>query len=130
MDRAAWLQEDKTRLMRFEDAYEGWQNKRLIQEQAAQLLGVCARSFRRYIDRYEEACLEGLRDKRISEVSSRKASVDEVLRLEALYKERYDVWSVKHFFERYQDEHRGGRSYTWVKSRLQESGLTPSSLSI
>ena len=27
--------------MRFEDAYEGWQNKRLTQEQAAQLLGAC-----------------------------------------------------------------------------------------
>ena len=37
--------------MRFEDAYEGWQDKRLTQEQAAQLLGVCERSFRRYIDR-------------------------------------------------------------------------------
>ena len=45
--------------------------------------------------------------------------------LEALYKERYDGWSVKHFFERYQDQHQGQRSYTWVKSRLQESGLTP-----
>ena len=44
--------------------------------------------------------------------------------LEALYKERYDGWSVKHFFERYQDQHRGQRSYTWVKSRLQKSGLT------
>ena len=48
-----------------------------------------------------------------------------MLRLEALYQERYDGWSVKHFFERYQDEHRGERSYTWVKSRLQERGLTP-----
>ena len=71
--------------MRFQHACEGWQNKRLTQEQAAQLLGVCARSFRRYIDRYEEAGLEGLRDKRISEVSRRKAPVDEVLRLEAVY---------------------------------------------
>ena len=69
--------------MRFEDAYESWQDKRLTQEQAAQLLGVCERSFRRYIDRYEEAGLEGLMDKRISEVSSRKAPVDEVLRLPA-----------------------------------------------
>ena len=32
---------------------------------------------------------------------------------------------MKHFFERYQDQHQGQRSYTWVKSRLQESGLTP-----
>lgn len=111
--------------MRFEEAYDGWQEKRLTQEQAAQLLGLCERSFRRYIDRYEEAGLEGLMDKRISQVSSRKAPVDEVLRLEALYKERYDGWTVKHFHERYQDEHKGQRSYTWVKSRLQARGLAP-----
>lgn len=111
--------------MRFEDAYDGWQSGRLTQEQAAQLLGLCDRSFRRYINRYEEAGLEGLMDKRISEVSARKAPVDEVLRLEALYRERYDGWTVKHFFERYQDEHRGGRSYSWVKSRLQEADLVP-----
>jgi len=89
----------------------------LTQEQAAQVLGLCVRSFRRYIDRYEEAGLEGLMDRRISEVSSRKAPVDEVLRMEALYRERYDGWSVKHFFERYQDEHKGQRSYSSVKSR-------------
>ncbi len=113
--------------MRFEEAYDGWQNKRLTQEQAAQLLGLCERSFRRYINRYEEAGLEGLMDKRINQVSSRKAPVDEVLRLEMLYKERYDGWTVKHFYERYQGEHKGQRSYTWVKSRLQASGLTPKS---
>ena len=27
--------------MRFEDAYEGWTEKRLTQEEAAQLLGAC-----------------------------------------------------------------------------------------
>tara|TARA_B100000282_G_scaffold266948_2_gene218938 strand:- start:561 stop:806 length:246 start_codon:yes stop_codon:yes gene_type:complete len=53
--------------MRFEDAYDGWQSGRLTQEQAAQLLGLCDRSFRRYINRYAEAGLEGLMDKRISE---------------------------------------------------------------
>lgn len=111
--------------MRFDDAYEGWHSGRLTQEQAAQLLGVCDRSFRRYINRYEEAGFDGLMDKRISEVSARKAPVDEVLRLQALYRERYDGWTVKHFFERYQDEHRGSRSYSWVKSRLQESDLVP-----
>ena len=43
-----WLQE--TRLMRFEQAYEGWTEKRLTQEEAARLLGVCPRTFRRTID--------------------------------------------------------------------------------
>ena len=45
------------------------------------LLGVCARTFRRYVDRYEEAGLDGLRDQRLSQVSYRRAPVDEVLRL-------------------------------------------------
>jgi hypothetical protein len=37
-----------------------------------------------------------------------------MVRLEALYKERYDGWNVQHFFERYQEQHTGTRSYTWV----------------
>jgi len=109
--------------MRWDEAYNGWQDKRLTQEEAAQLLGVCDRTFRRHIDRYEEEGLDGLLDKRMSQVSQQSAPVDEVLRLEALYKERYDSWNVKHFFERYQDEHKGTRSYTWVKNRLQAADL-------
>jgi hypothetical protein len=34
--------------------YEGWQARRLTQEEAARLLGVCERTFRRYIDRYKD----------------------------------------------------------------------------
>lgn len=109
--------------MRFEEAYTSWQDKRLTQEEAARLLGVCERSFRRYIDRYEEAGLEGLIDRRMNEVSHRRAPVDEVMQLEALYKGRYDGWNVKHFHERYQQAHDGQRGYTWVKSRLQDKGL-------
>jgi hypothetical protein len=46
-----------------------------------------------------------------------------VLSLEALYRERYDGWTVKHFYERYRDEHQGERGYTWVKQRLQTAQL-------
>lgn len=45
MRRTQLLQE--LRKMRFEEAYWGWQEKRLDQEEAACLLGVCARTFRR-----------------------------------------------------------------------------------
>ncbi|RLA55475.1 MAG: hypothetical protein DRQ98_05105 [Gammaproteobacteria bacterium] len=79
MRQTEWLQE--TRLMRFEEAYGGWTESRLTQEEAALLLGVCARTFRRYIDRYEEEGLDGLIDKRLSQVSHRRAPVDEVMRL-------------------------------------------------
>jgi transposase len=121
MNRTQLLQE--IRMMRFEEAYTSWQEKRLTQEEAARLLGVCERTFRRHIDRFEEAGLEGLIDRRIEEVSHRKAPVDEVVRLEALYKETYSSWNIKHFYERYQNHHQGQRSYTWVKTRLQAAGL-------
>ncbi len=123
MSRTKWLQE--TRQMRFEEVYEKWAVKRLTQEEAAQLLGICDRTFRRYIDRYEDEGLEGLLDKRLNEVSHRKAPVDEVVRLEALYKERYDSWNVQHFYGRYRRDHQGERSYTWVKSHLQSAELVP-----
>ena len=58
MRRTELLQE--VRKMRFEEAYGGWQERRLTQEEAARLLGVCERTFRRYVDRYEEEGLDGL----------------------------------------------------------------------
>ena len=56
--------------MRFEEAYEAWTESRLTQE-AAELLGVCVRTFRRYIDRYGDDGLDGLIDKRLAQVSHR-----------------------------------------------------------
>lgn len=109
--------------MRFEEAYTGWRGRRLTQEEAARLLGVHERTFRRYIDRYDDEGLDGLVDKRLSQVSHRRAPVDEVLRLEALYRERYEGWNVKHFYSFYRRRHGGDRSYTWVKNRLQSAGL-------
>jgi transposase len=109
--------------MRFMEAFDGWQDHRLTQQEAARLLGVHERTFRRYINRYEEEGLAGLADKRMSQVSHRRAPVDEVVRLEAVYRERYDGWNVKHFFRFYQTRHGGERSYTWVKNQLQAAGL-------
>lgn len=109
--------------MRFEEAYTSWQEKRLSQTGAAQLLGVCERTFRRYINRYEEDGLDGLLDKRLDQVSHLRAPVDEVLRLETLYRETYDGWNIKHFHERYRSHHQGERSYTWVKKTLQTNGV-------
>ena len=47
------------RKMRFEEAYEAWNQGRLTQAEAAQLLGMCERSFRRYLGRYEAEGLDG-----------------------------------------------------------------------
>lgn len=108
--------------MRFEEAYEGWNGGRLTQGEAAQLLCVCERSFRRYVARFEAEGLEGLIDLRLTQASNRRAPVDEVLALTDLYRNRHRGWNVRHFHSWYRRDG-GGRSYTWVKKRLQEAGL-------
>ena len=109
--------------MRFQEAYEGWQDKRLSQEDGGQLLGVSGRTFRRQINRYETDGMQGLIDLRMSQVSRRRAPVDEVLGVQRLYRSSYSSWNVKHFHTWYARDHGGTRSYTWVKNVLQEANL-------
>ena len=120
MKRTELLQE--IRRMRFEELYGGWQKGRLSQEEAAQILGVCDRTFRRQICRYEENGLEGLNDRRLTQASHRRAPVDEVIALGERYRKSYRGWNVKHFYSWYSRDG-GKRSYTWVKNTLQRQGL-------
>ena len=120
MRRTELLQE--IRKMRFEEAYGDWTEGRLNQEEAARLVGVCVRTFRRYMGRYEEGGLEGLLDKRLIQASFRRAPVDEVFAVSDLYRRRHRGWNVKHFYGWYQRDG-GQRSYTWVKNTLQMAGL-------
>ena len=112
------------RKMRFEEAYEGWNAGRLTQAEAARILGVCERSFRRYMGRYEAEGLDGLIDRRLEQASNRLAPVDEVMALTDEYRRRYTGWNVKHFHSWYRRTG-GTRSYTRVKKRLQEAELVP-----
>ena len=120
MKRTEILQE--IRRMRFEEAYGGWQKGRLSQEEAAEILGVCSRTFRRQINRYKENGLVGLDDKRLTQASHRRAPVDEVMALGVRYKGSYRGWNVKHFYFWYVRED-GKRSYMWVKNILQGQGF-------
>jgi len=74
------------------------------------------------MNRYEEEGLEGLMDKRLSQLSYRRAPVDEVMRVNEKYRRDHEGWNAKHFYAWYRRDG-GHRSYTWVKSRLQEAGL-------
>ena len=124
MRRTEFLQE--TKKMRFEEAYRGWGSGRLSQEEAARLLGVCARTFRRYVCRYDEGGIEGLRDRRLDKPSSRRAPVDEVMEVTSRYESKYSGWSVKHFYAWYKRDG-GQRSYNWVRGRLQDADLVKKS---
>ena len=104
--------------MRFEEAYTGWGERRLTQVQAAQLLGFCTRTFRRHIHPYEDEGLDGLLDKRMSQISHRRAPVDEVLRMVDRYRRRHEGWSVKHYYAWYRRD--GGQ-------RQLQLGADPSS---
>ena len=86
MERTELLQ---ARKMRFEETYESWQRGGLTQEEVAMLLGVCDRTFRRYLLRYEDNGMEGLTDQRLGQVSHRSAPVDEVVCLGDIYRCRY-----------------------------------------
>lgn len=120
MRRTELLQE--IRKMRFGEAYQGWEDGRLTQAEAASLLGVCERTFRRYLGRYREDGLDGLIDRRLEQISHRRAPVDEVMQVAEHYRARHMGWNAKHFYAWYRKDG-GGRSYSGVKSRLQEAGL-------
>ena len=122
MRRTEMLQE--IRRMRFEEVYFGWNERVLSQEEAARVLGVCDRTFRRYVGRYEEMGIEGLSDKRLTQASFRRAPVDEMMAVVDRYRSRHRGWNVKHFYSKYQKDG-GQRSYSWVKNTLQSSGLVP-----
>jgi transposase len=113
----------ENRKMRFEEAYQGWSGGRLTQTEAAMLLGQCERSFRRHVERYKADGLEGLLDKRLSQISKRRAGQAEVDRVVQTYKSGFAGWNVAHFHSKYRSEFQGTRSYSWVKTVLQGAGL-------
>ena len=105
MTRATVLQE--VRQMRFEELYARRQRRDLTMAEAAEILGVTERTFRRWSIRYEADGVAGLEDRRLGQASARAVPVDEVLQMVTLYETHYTGWTIKHFHERWQAEHGG-----------------------
>ena len=61
-------------------------------------------------------------DKRLDRAAHNSAGVDEVMALIDLYETRYSNFTAAHFFDKYRDEHKGSRSYNWIRKTLQNSG--------
>ena len=111
------------RIMLFEAVCGVWTERRLTQE-AAELLGICPRTLRHWVGRYEEHGIDGLRDRRLSCASHRAALVDEVMRMVDRCRTRHKGWSVRRFYSWHRRDG-GERSHSWVKSKLQEAGAVP-----
>src|SRR5512132_1182299 len=114
------------RLMKFEEVYGRSCRGDLSQAEAAEILGVSERTFRRWRVRFEAEGAEGLYDRRLGKVSVRRAPVDEVARVLALFDTHYFDFTPKHFHEKLVSGHGFTLSYNWVRLTLQAHGrVTP-----
>jgi transposase len=120
MTRARIRQE--VRQMRFEELYARRQRRDVTMAEAAEMLGVTERTFRRWSDRDDTEGAEGLQDRRLGRPSARAVPVDEALRMVTRYETRSTGWTVTHFHERWHTEHGGTRSSSWTKKTLQAAG--------
>lgn len=112
------------RQMKFEEVYERARRRDVSHEEAASILGVSERTFRRWRDRFEAEGAEGLYDRRLGKVSARRVPVDIVMEILVLFDTRYWDFTAKHFHEKLVEEHGFTRSYNWVRLSLQTHGRT------
>jgi transposase len=122
MGRAEVLQ--GVRAMRFEGLLDRHERGELNQGEAAEMLGVSERTFRRWRDRLRDEGPVGLRDRRIGKPSSRRAAVEEIQRMLGLYVERYEGFTAKHFHEQLVTRHDYKLGYTVTRLSLHRAGLT------
>jgi transposase len=111
------------RRMKFEEIYGRWRPRRLSQAEAAEILGMSERTFRRWRDRYDADGREGLLDRRLGKVSTRRVPVDQVDQVLSLYRERYGGFTAQHFHDKLRQHHDFHWGYSWTKLRLQAAGL-------
>ena len=111
----------EVRTMKFLDALERFQSKRLTSDEAAKLLDVSRTTFYRMRQKYEENGLDGLVDRRVGKISAKRIPVDIQMAICDIYKSRYAGWTVKHFHEKL-SQHGHYYSYTSVKNILQKNG--------
>ena len=119
---------DRTRIhegirqMRFEQIFDRWERSELSQSEAAELLGIGERSFRRWSVRHRDGGLAGLRDRRLGP-SPLRAAPEEIERMLGLYRDTYRGFTVKHFHEKLLTRHNYKLGYTVTKLHLQRTGL-------
>jgi len=116
-------QQQGLRMLKLRDIWSRWEAGRLSQSEAAEILGMSERTFRRWGRRLEEEGEEGLIDRRLGRASGRAATAGERSEVEELYRRRYAGYTAKHFHETARRDHGLRRGYTWTKTVLQGGGL-------
>jgi len=111
------------RMLRFEHVLDRYEASELNQIDAAEMLGISERTFRRWCRRHEEEGLAGLADRRLGRPSAKRVPPDIEQEVERLYRTRYKGFTARHFHDRLVSDHQFRWSYTWTKLLLQSKGL-------
>ena len=106
------------RMLKLRDVLSRWEAKQVSQLEAAELMGVSERTFRRWTRRFEEEGEAGLVDRRRGKPSPRRVPAAEVERVAELYRTRYGGFTAKHFHERLVGVHSFNWGYTWTKTAI------------
>ncbi len=110
------------RMLKLRDVLSRWEAGRLSQLEAAEVVGMSERSFRRWTRRFDEEGEDGLVDRRLGRRSGRAVPVDEADEVARLFRERYAGFTAKHFHEHLVRDHGFRWSYSWTRSYLQGRG--------
>ena len=111
------------RMIKFLSILSRYEAAEFSQLEAAELLGMSERTFRRWSERYEDDGEAGLLDRRLGRASGKRVPADRSDEVEALYRSRYAGFTAKHFHEHLVKDHRFAWGYTWTKTFLQSRGL-------
>lgn len=110
------------RMLKFRDVFGRCQERRLSKLEAAELLGINERTFRRWCRRYEEEGEAGLPDRRIGKPSPKRVPAVDAAEVGRLYRQRYEGFTAKHFHEHLVQSHSFRWGYSWTKTYLQNRG--------
>ena len=109
--------------MRFEEVLDRHERGHLTQAEAAEMLGVSERTFRRWRRGTGEEGAAGLARPADRQAVAAARRRGELARARGLYAEMYDGFTVKHFHEKLVERHGYRLGYTVTRLALQAAGL-------
>src|SRR5260370_30082308 len=80
-------------MLKLRDVLSRWEADELSQLEAAELLGMSERTFRRWTGRFEAEGEAGLVDRRLGRRSGRAVPVPAAAQVQRLFRERYPVFA-------------------------------------
>src|SRR4051812_30437528 len=93
------------RMMKIQEVLLRAMAKKITWWQAAEIIGVSARTMRRWRERLELHGYDGLTDRRKGLVSPKRVPLEMCETVLSLYRERYYDLNMRHFHEKLREEH-------------------------